>query len=90
MLTVERSVSVEKEASGIPVGIPTGAGYACSRRKRYLGQPGSTPERLLTSCSGVELLQHGTTTFCHEEFMETLTKSEKRAFVKDISEGMAL
>jgi len=45
MLTVERDVSVEKEASGIPVGIPTGAGYACSRRKRFLGRPGSIPER---------------------------------------------
>lgn len=59
MLTVERSVSVEKEALGIPAGIPTGAGYACSRRKRYLGQPGSTPERLITKLfrRGAEKLQ---------------------------------
>jgi len=82
-------VSVEKEASGIPAGIPTGAGYACSRRKRIFGRPGSTPERLLTSCSGVGLMQHGTTTFFYEEFMETLTKSEKHG-LKDISECMAL
>lgn len=47
------------------------------------------PRAACKSCSGVGLLQHGTTTFFYEEFMETLTKSEKHA-LKDISESMAL
>jgi hypothetical protein len=89
MLTVERTVSVEKEALGIPVGIPTGAGYACSRRKRFFWTTRLHPRAACKSCSGVELLQHGATTFFYEEFMETLTKSEKHAF-KHISECMAL
>jgi len=56
--------------------------------KEILDNP-APPQSGFDSCSGVGLLQHGTTTFCYEEFMETLTKSEKHA-LKDNSESMAL
>jgi hypothetical protein len=80
MLTVERSVSVEKEASGIPAGIPTGAGYACSRRKSYLGQPGSTPERLITKLfrRGAEKLQLDFWIFQEEAMNVSITMPDRK------------